>query len=518
MTDLLPPPEVFGLPEKFKSWRLAQPKAVLELIDSRERFIIQIQPTGSGKSLCYITSAILTGGRTLVLTSLKGLQRQIMSDFGDLGIALVMGRSSYRCAVRQVSAEWGPCRLGSYCHKKREGGCPYYDAIANAKKSKIVVTNYSFWHSNKPGVLGAFDLLVCDEAHNAVSHLIDSLSTGLTKKEVQSFGYTYLDRADDPWVWVAELRDKLKGDMKSRVDDIGAGIANASVDMLKTHVRLLNKLDNLVGRDRGQWVVEYFTDRIDFDPIWPPEFAEKMLFRDIPKVLLTSATMGHSTLRMLGIDDDSDHRVTEYPSDFPIDRRPIYHVPTTRVDHRIDNLGYGLWCNRIDQIISTRLDRKGIIHTVSYDRRNRIRNVSEFAVFFHHHDSKGIQKALEKFGAAQPPAILVSPSVVTGWDFPYDKCEYQIIGKIPFPDHRRKVDKVRKERDPDHGCCIAMQNLVQACGRGMRYRDDQCENIIIDDHFVWFVKKYAKFAPKWFLDAVRMERTIPKPPRALDGK
>jgi len=105
--------------------------------------------------------------------------------------------------------------------------------------------------------------------------------------------------------------------------------------------------------------------------------------------------------------------------------------------------------------------------------------------------------------------------VVTGWDFPYQQCEYQIIGKIPFPDARRKVDKARREKDPDYSCCMAMQNLVQTCGRGMRYPDDQCENMIIDDHFVWFVRKYAKYAPQWWLNAVQTVKTIPEPPERL---
>jgi hypothetical protein len=51
----------------------------------------------------------------------------------------------------------------------------------------------------------------------------------------------------------------------------------------------------------------------------------------------------------------------------------------------------------------------------------------------------------------------------------------------------------------------------------MRYPDDQCENMIIDDHFVWFVRKYEKFAPRWWLDAVKTVRTIPEPPERLRG-
>jgi Rad3-related DNA helicase len=187
------------------------------------------------------------------------------------------------------------------------------------------------------------------------------------------------------------------------------------------------------------------------------------------------------------------------------------YVPTARIDHKIDNLGYQLWLTRIDQIIRQRLDRKGIIHTVSYARRDRIMNVSEYSDIFYTHETRNIQKSLIEFKQSDPPAVLVSPSVITGWDFPYDTCEYQIIGKIPFPDLRRKVDKERRKRDKDIGCCFAMQDLVQACGRGNRHADDRCQCLIIDDHFRWFLNKYRHFAPKWFLESIQFAATIPTP-------
>jgi hypothetical protein len=37
------------------------------------------------------------------------------------------------------------------------------------------------------------------------------------------------------------------------------------------------------------------------------------------------------------------------------------------------------------------------------------------------------------FKRRKAPAFLVSPSMTTGWDFPYDQCRWQIIAKVPIP-------------------------------------------------------------------------------------
>ena len=507
----LPPPYSLGVPNKFKSWRPLQDRSVLDLVDTERRFLTQNQPTGSGKTLAYIAGALLSGKRTLILTSLKGLQNQLMLDFGvEPGLVKVMGKNAYRCKISpRVSCDYGPCSAGMRCNY-RVYGCEYYSQIALAKEANIVLTNYSFWIKNKPDTLGKFDLLICDEAHNSIQHLLDSLAVTIYKKELKQLGVRWPAQWDDYWEWLETLNQAVVKFLKNKVNQTHQLIKNIKEEDFRIYHKLKQKTQDIVGKKKTQWVTEYTSEHIAFDPLWPPEFSEEHLFRGIPKIVFVSATINKKLIELLGV-DNLQHKYIEYPSHFPIYRRPIIHVPTARVDHRIGNSAYNLWLTRIDQIISQRLDRKGIIHTVSYERRNRITRVSEYSDIFYTHQSKDIQGALSRFKNAPSPAVLCSPSVVTGWDFPYEECEYQIVGKIPFPDMRREVDKERRKRDKDFGCCFAMQNLVQACGRGMRNNDDQCECLIIDDHFTWFIGRYRHFAPKWFIEAVKYNKTIPKP-------
>lgn len=109
--------------------------------------------------------------------------------------------------------------------------------------------------------------------------------------------------------------------------------------------------------------------------------------------------------------------------------------------------------------------------------------------------------------------------MTTGWDFPYDQCEFQIIGKVMFPDTQGGIAKARAAHDKDYGNYIAAQNMVQASGRGMRAEDDRCETFIIDDNIEWFVSMCRRlgFLPKWWLDSYQTVHGIPPAPPRLNA-
>src|SRR5438445_13565630 len=152
MTDfLLPEPEYIGLPVKFSNWRIGQDQAVLRSIESQKRFVVLACPTGFGKSLVYIASALLSGQRVCVLTSTKGLQSQLVSDFEDSGLVDIRGQNNYPCLYQNdidnaggtsqsISCEEGPCHSGVKCELQRSG-CTYFDALKVARNSQLVVSN-----------------------------------------------------------------------------------------------------------------------------------------------------------------------------------------------------------------------------------------------------------------------------------------------------------------------------------------------------------------------------------------
>lgn len=507
-------PRDIGLPEKFQGWRPSQEEAIFDA-GASGRFAALAMPTGSGKSAVSIGLARLLGGRTAILTSTKGLQDQLAEEFGAL-IVDIRGKGNYLCDLerpKSVTVNEATCQLGMPCMLKA-GGCTFYERYRQATMSPIVVTNYAFWLSSYEygEGLGAFDNLIIDEAHNAPDELSDFMSVSIAGWEFDA--YLSQNRPPDDrdgwhtWAYARKLDLDFKiADLKSEIER-SKRRGRGQLQRIKDLVSLRNRVDRLLALDVEGLV--YHRDGQYGDSTWTPvaitNYNDK-LFRGIGKVVFISATMRPKTLDMLGI---TGYMFKEYPSTFPVERRPVIWVPTVSVKHNMTDLDKRTWMDRIDQIIGRNLDRKGIIHTVSYSRRDYILRHSRYASKMMTHDRKSTAKTVRQFKAAKQ-GILVSPSIATGFDFPYDECRYQIITKVPFPDFTNPVVAARSESDQSYGKYLAMVELVQAAGRGMRAPDDSCQTIIVDDNIRWFMNQNRRFAPKWFLEAFTESVVVPNP-------
>lgn len=531
----LPPPATFDLPEKFTEWRHDQDRAVLRALDSPKRFVVLALPTGAGKSLVYMAAAKLSGKRTAFLTATKNLQAQLIDDFHTSGLVDIRGANNYECVEshdgtmnrgRFHSCDHGYCKAGIKC-EKQSSGCLYFDQVRVAKHSSLVVTNYAYWMNKQAqdegATLGDFDMLVMDEAHDSVDELCSYLSVEIARADVESLAGGKLLAAEAPlqkWIaWANELYKKVAPVALALRETLQKAGARGSWRVDIRHLRALEKLRDKLGKIaglQGEWVCDVVRSGSQrelvakFDPVWPAKYAEDALFYGIKKVILTSATIRPKTLELLGIKPE-DVDFVDYPSVFPKERRPVIHVPSVRVDKNIDAGDRKLWVSKIDAIIRARTDRKGIIHTVSYERARYIFENSNFRDYMLMHETRTARDVMEVFKRGDAPLILLSPSMTTGVDFPYDQCRYQIIAKIPFPDTRNKVMAARTKEDATYGHFIAMQTLVQMCGRGMRAADDLCENLIVDDHAKWFIPKWREFAPKWFMESYTSVNIIPNP-------
>lgn len=524
----LPPPVAFGFPAKFSAWRQDQLTAIERVIDPREdiRATALTMPTGSGKSLVNIASAVMcpppTGHllgrnvRAAFLTSTKALEDQLTTDFSDLGLLDVRGMNSYPCvqpfdSAHPTNCDEGPCRYGNTC-TYQEGGCHYYDAVKGAMGSSLVVTNYSYWLASYiyGRGLGYFDILFMDEAHNAPDELSKFLSVTITRWDTQIIGSHFPD-SDDGDIWGAWAKDWY-ANITARLERTPGASGRGERTQYRNLRRVQSVLDRLRRVSGLDWVCDRSRhDEVTFDVIDPSQFRE-LLFRGIPRLVFTSATLTRKTLNLLGL-KPAETDMWECPSRFPVQRRPIIHlaggVIKVRVDHRMDTGMRALWMGNIDDIIGKYYHNKGIIHTVSYARAKDICRESQYKDFMITHDSSTTLQAVAEFRKRSAPAILVSPSVMTGWDFPEEDCRWQIIAKIPMPDSRVPIVKARQERDPEYGPYLAMRSLVQASGRGMRSSTDWCITFIVDDHAGWFLQKYRNMAPNWFHRAFRREQSVP---------
>lgn len=521
-------PAHFGLPPKFDQWRPKQLEAINQILESDKRFQILCAPTGFGKSLVYMAAAHMAAKRTCVLTSTKGLQDQLQRDFDAIS-ADIRGQTNYRCPIASTlnlpiytSVADAPCKGGMECRLKDDNRCDYYRLYRIAQSSPIVVTNYACWlydsiRKSKLDEKKKFNILILDEAHDAPEQVAGFLGTELSRKDCLLLGIDWPDPTKinfNQWkAWAAEWWAKLDG--RSRDDSIDH-------DRRAKCRKMARKMYTIASMSQEEdWVIDPKASHkggesnpllVRFDPLWVSPYCESVLFREVERVVLVSATVRTKTAQLLGV-SPQECQLVEYPSNFPVERRPVIHVSTVQMNFRTeqDDWKVSQWLNQIDRIIEKRLDRKGIIHTVSFKRAQLIYENSRHSSKMLIHDSQSARLVIERFKKSSEPCVLISPSVSTGYDFPYQECQYQIITKLPFPSTQDKITKARMERDKDWGNYIAMQQLVQSVGRGMRAKDDQCETFVVDDNIEWFLPRNRKFAPKWFLDSVRSEEYVTEP-------
>ena len=558
-------PSDFGLPEaKFPEFRDKQLDIALDIVSSDARFRFLDAPCGSGKSLIYMTVAkALNDARTLVLVGTKGLQRQLVGDFEKAGMFLVQGQSNYPC-IKLVDAashlsdprgtastaskfgrrnyyppdsncDHGPCKVGVKC-PLRQGGCNYYDAIYKASKAQIVVSNYAQWLSlsrhSDPNALGKFDLLICDEAHDVPrSWLPEFCSIELDRNEVRTIMDLDLPAVEGgiaEWAaWgrkAAAAADAMLAEFQEEIKDGHRPSNDETKRMLR--VQRLSREFHALARAHGwkssessaravmspgnetDWVGQETAKGRKFSPVWVHTYAEETLFRNIPNVVLSSATLSPAVAKYLGV-PQSQSSWHEMPSSFPRRRRPFIICPIVRVDFRMGEGEKRMWMNRIDTIIEPRLDRKGIIHSVSYARAHEIAERSKFGKYMMLHDSRNFREVVEKFMQADAPAILVSPSVAEGFDFAGDLCRWQILSKVPFPDGRDLVFKARNKSDKGYGNYCAALAIMQMTGRSTRSKRDWSEVFIIDEHFGWMSRR-VKWA-RWFKESWQWKKLPPSP-------
>lgn len=539
----LPNPVDLGFPAKFASWYNDQLVAIDKAVLTKKRFTALAMPTGSGKSVVGVAVALLHPKvtRAIYLTSTKGLQDQLSTDFQELGLTDVRGQRNYPCRAlepggelsryRRGSGKWvpgcdeGPCHAAVRCslapqrdHPSIRPGCGYYGALFDARKAGLVSTNYAMYLTGEEYAegLGDVDLLILDEAHDADKELEAFLTLEITDDDAKAIGSKLL-KTDELKTW-REWAQHHHGPLAAQVEyrEQTPPRDPEGAHDLKVLKRVLGKITRLTEIEPVDWVLDNDGLRARIAPLRVSRYAEQYLFRHVPHILLLSATMTRKTTQLLGIQPE-DLQFWECPSRFDVARRPVISINTTpavRVDFRMHDTTKHMWMRRIDRLIEPRraLGRKGIIHTVSYQRMKELLASSDHRDMMIVHDTGNTREMVKLFKSIRGPKILVSPSIVTGYDFPDAECRYQILGKVPQIHVDDPIMKARKDIDPEYAGYLTMQKIVQACGRGMRGPRDWCETFICDDHFAdWFWNKYRKHAPKWFAEAIEYWESFPEP-------
>lgn len=534
----IPSPREIGLPAKYETWRPVQEEAIRLMLASQKRNKVVNLPVGSGKTIVVIAYAVIIKEPLCVVTENRGLQDQYMEDGKGCGMVDIRGRNNYPCHMRDdYTCEEGHA---ANCPHKGSVMCGYSAAEIRASISSLVVTNYSKWISSKKFGKGMehFKAVVFEEGHASVDAVAQAMQVMLHHREIEeTLGVNFLSGSEsgdmDAWKkWASETRAVAELKMlqaRSRI----AGITNPKPAHVRhyTHMRLLLKRLTILMLARPRdWVVEEVKDTrkdkgedqttsdwvgtrggFQFDPVRVGRYTESALFFRVPNITFISATIRPKTMFLLG-QPKASFDFWEFDSEFDPKRCPIYYIPTMRVDHRAGNLAR-LWLLH-DQIAAKRTDRKGLVQTISFTRRDEVLNASRFAPhMLINPRGEAPTEILEQFYGSGPGSILVSPSFGSGYDFAMTRAEWQFICKIPFPPPS-KILKARTDDDKEYPYYVAWNKLAQIFGRIMRDKKDRGESFIGDAHLDWFLK-YSYLAPKSFKMFLKRVDYVPPPPPRL---
>lgn len=505
-------------------WREGQWEAVQNSRDSKHRFVVHSMPPGGGKSIVGMAEAQADNKRTLVLTSTRALQTHYINIFRNLNPLEIKGKSNYSCRATELGGEFydgssaksvadGPCQFGVECGLKAFG-CKYYDDVRKAGYHRLVVSNYAAWISSNlyaDGWGSKFELLICDEAHEAEKWITSVMSIKLPTAYESFTGR--MPRSEDPDEWQAWaevayplIKNRLQSSLESARNSRRISMkAKVHTSTLRSAAMLLERMLTIT----EEWLVYRDDNSVHFTPVWSRAYAEAYLFNKIPKVVLMSATMIQYELNLLGI-NKSRCDYFEYPSTFPAKNRPIYYYPVVRMRHDMDVEDALAWISVVDDFISKRLTLKGVIHTVSFARARALMACSRYSSLMVANSSSATAiTTLQKFKAIQGPAILVTPSMGTGTDLPY--CDYAIIPKVPFDNITDPLYNARSESDPTYGPFQAAKKLRQMVGRIVRSTEDYGETLITDAAFEMFRGKYKHMLPSDFWAAFQQVDILPDP-------
>lgn len=519
-------PSDLGLPaDRFPSFRqysgFSQLDTAVAIAGSLsdKRFQLLSSPTGSGKSLIYNTVGKLLGSRTLILTVTKGLETQLYQDFSTAGLYDIRGHRNYSCAAGSYSDDGETLDLECTSrHGHEQGGatngCGYRRAVDVSRTSTSVVTNYAHWISlakvEDPDRLGKFDLLVCDEAHLVHDLLVDQIAIDIDRRYVQSTLNLSIpaDLSLEAWGdWARNAYILARQAYKDRRGRISSRDLSRLTHFGKELARLLSAC---AGRDRSPWIVERTPTGARILPVWGRDYAERYLFRGVPRILLSSATLLESDGPLLGAPTQlSDFHEVE--SSFPAQRRPFIYLhtaPKICVDRRMSLGETRMMVNRVDRIIESRPTWKGIVHSRSYEHARTICSLSKSPRLLTH-DPKSARTVIRQFIDSRDPLVLVSPAVEEGYDFKDNLARFQFLWKVPFIYGGSDLIRARVAADKGYVNYLAQRSILQAYGRIVRSTSDWGETYIGDGNWAWFRKK-VKW-PRYFRAAWVQTSDIPAP-------
>ncbi len=531
-------------------------KEALSFIDSEyqknklNKFFLLNLPVGSGKShLALMISDwyrknVNKMSRVDIITNSKILQDQYADTYGS--IADLKGKENYECESYSCS-----CAQGAEFNRLNKTSCescPYSSARENYISGGISLTNfylyilYAIYNPKLMENRGA-KVLIVDEAHEFDDVMSDFISIKITENVVKKFKFSNEYEIMKKLKSVSSISDYveflrfLNGEIITTIEDMEKGMSstprNVKSDkrdlkiskVLKTKntdVRIMNLVTDLkqyqlkievflkeYKENPNNWVLESNWNEktkqkeLSLEPIWAYDYLDKYVFSQYDMVFLMSGTILDKNLfcQLNGL-DVTKAVYYSIASPFPLRNRPIYYMPLGKMSFKSKEDTFQRYIPYIKKLLDKYKNKKGIIHTNSFELAKWIEDsIKDPRLVFH--DSSNKDEVLRMHMETEEPTVIVSPSMDTGVSFDNDSARFQIIAKVPYPSLASQKNKMRQNNNPDWYSWKTVSGLIQMSGRPVRSDKDYADTIIIDGGFGDVIKHSSQFLPDWIQAAIK---------------
>ena len=528
----------------------------IDFIDSEykknkeNKFFLLNLPVGTGKSHLALMIAdwylknVNGNAKFDVITNSKILQDQYVETYESIND--LKGKENYECAQYSCS-----CAQGNEFNRLNKSSCefcPHSGARDGYVSGRMSLTNFYLYilfqlYMTKMMDSRGGNVLIVDEAHDFDDVMSDFITIKITEFVVKKLKFSNESKIIKDLKSVSSISGYIEF-LKELQGEIGTTIADVerSLSMEKRSAKSV-KRENSVNKVLGgknsdfklmqvitdlqqyqskieiflneykanpnNWVLESnYNEKtkqkeLSLEPIWAFDYLDKYVFSKYDMVFLMSGTILDKSLfcQLNGLDiDKAVYYSIESP--FPVKNRPIYYMPLGKMSYKSKEDTFKNYVPFIQKILNKYPDKKGIIHTNSFELASWVsRDVRNPRLVYH--DSSNKDLVLQEHYATDKPTVIVSPSMDTGVSFDDDKARFQVIAKIPYPSLGSQKNKLRQKMNPDWYTWKTVSGLIQMTGRAVRSNEDYADTIIIDGSFSDLLKYSGHFFPDWFQEAIK---------------
>jgi Rad3-related DNA helicase len=430
--------------------------------------------------------------------------------------------------------------------------CPYYSAKRQAQASPTAVTTLDYFFTAPVYYISGWQprpLLIVDEAHGLDSSLTRFFTMEVKPWLFPDLDVTGLDSMPDRLMYLRRVipdyrikQEEVMARLQAALDDRGsnegeppsspgqdASLKRLTEQALKQDALLkrIQKLEQLLSITDVRWVYIFHEKNTnegwhEWRPLSTEPFT-RSIFSQYRHILLSSGTFINPARlgASLGLPEPWD--MVTVPSTFPPSAAPIYLLGVTRFRHGTMEENLRISASIIEDIAGRHHNERGVIHCNSYRMAKFLEKQASpelRARLMFHEKEERIARFETWKGDQEEGGIFVGVAMSEGLDLPGDEARWQIIVKAPFASIADPW-VIAKRAEPDGATWYEEQALVQvmqACGRIVRSKEDWGTTYVLDSQVTRLVKQYWSRLPRWFQERLSVAPGVIPGPLSRTGQ